>query len=395
MNEQSEYETAKTTALRLLAFCQANNWAGYDPYDALNSRLFRALPFLNFKPVRLALTQGIKRFPVNLRPLFLIPKEQNPKGIALFLTALLKLSKAGIADEEKAMTALTARLLSLKSSGGRQAGWGYHFDWQTRGALIPKGSPNIICSTFAANALLDRYESSGKELLLETAAGTAEFIIKSFLSRRDGHEPFFNYTGIGAEEVHNANFLGAAFISRVGRMTGRTEFLELAVETARFSVKRQHADGSWDYGEYPTQKWIDNFHTGFNLGALKRIGAYTGTKEFEPSLRRGFEFYRARFFREDGAPKYYHNAVYPIDIHSVSQSLITLSEFNDWAPDSAALRQSVFNWAMAHMWNPKGYFYFQKHPHYMNRTPFMRWSQAWMLLALATLLPERRLKSHD
>ena len=29
----------------LLAYCRANDWAGYDPYDALNSELFKALPF--------------------------------------------------------------------------------------------------------------------------------------------------------------------------------------------------------------------------------------------------------------------------------------------------------------------------------------------------------------
>ena len=38
------------------------------------------------------------------------------------------------------------------------------------------------------------------------------------------------------------------------------------------------------------------------------------------------------------------------------------------------------------MRSPKGYFYFQKRPRLTVRTPFMRWSQAWMLLALATLL---------
>src|SRR6266481_1029624 len=33
--------------LKLLAYCQANDWAGYDPYDAVNSHVFAALPFLN------------------------------------------------------------------------------------------------------------------------------------------------------------------------------------------------------------------------------------------------------------------------------------------------------------------------------------------------------------
>jgi len=32
---------------KLLEYCEVNGWAGHDPYDALNSRLFEALPFLN------------------------------------------------------------------------------------------------------------------------------------------------------------------------------------------------------------------------------------------------------------------------------------------------------------------------------------------------------------
>jgi len=39
----------KDTTLKLLAYCQANDWAGYDPYDALNSEIFKALPVLDFK----------------------------------------------------------------------------------------------------------------------------------------------------------------------------------------------------------------------------------------------------------------------------------------------------------------------------------------------------------
>jgi len=73
--------------LKLLAYCRANDWAGYDPYDALNSRLFEALPFLDSRFPRLVLTQALKRSPVNFRRLLLIPKAENPKAIGLFLSA--------------------------------------------------------------------------------------------------------------------------------------------------------------------------------------------------------------------------------------------------------------------------------------------------------------------
>ena len=79
--------------LKLVAYCRANDWAGYDPYDALNSPIFRALPFLDHRLPRLVFTQALKRSPVNFRGMLHIPKTQNPKGIALFLSAFVTLKR--------------------------------------------------------------------------------------------------------------------------------------------------------------------------------------------------------------------------------------------------------------------------------------------------------------
>jgi hypothetical protein len=160
------------------------------------------------------------------------------------------------------------------------------------------------------------------------------------------------------------------------------------LKVALYSAAKQHDDGSWDYGELLTQQWIDNFHTGYNLCALRTIGQYAETSEFEVHIRRGFEFYRKHFFREDSAPKYFNDHTYPIDIHSVAQSIITLIALRDLGEDSARLAFSVFRWAMAHMWDEQGHFYYQVLPFYTVSIPYMRWSQAWMLLALSTLIGE-------
>jgi hypothetical protein len=376
----------KETTLKLLEYCRTNGWAGYDPYDALNSRLFRALPFLNFKTARLILTQGVKRCPVNLRPLLLVPKSPNPKGIALFLSSLTQLSKIGLAGGNDVIGPLADKLLSMRSPGHRYSCWGYNFDWQQRTVLVPKGSPNIICSTFAANALLDAYEQTHESSWLSAAVSTAEFIRDVLFWREGGSKACFSYTLMGRDEIHNANLFGASFLCRVGRISGQKSFFEPALDAARYSVGQQHEDGSWDYGQAPSQRWIDNFHTGFNLVALRRIGEYAETAQFESSLRHGFAFYKAHFFRPDGAPKYYHNATYPIDIHSVAQSIITLVDLREFAEDNLDLTHSVLKWAMANMWDPRGFFYYQKWPYLKVHTSFMRWSQAWMLLALATFL---------
>jgi hypothetical protein len=190
--------------------------------------------------------------------------------------------------------------------------------------------------------------------------------------------------------IHNANFLGAALFCRIYRLTGETRFVEPALKVARYSASRQQADGSWPYGEAATQQWVDNFHTGYNLCALQQINGDLETDEFESAIREGYAFYKAHFFRKDGAARYYHNRTYPIDIHCVAQSIITLLRFQRLDPDSAALARSVVEWAMQHMWDKGGFFQYRILPVGRVRTSYMRWSQAWMVLALAIFLQETR-----
>lgn len=333
----------------------------------------------------------MKRSPVNFRRFLLNPREQNPKGIAIFLTSVVKLSKHGSLPDAEPFKALSERLIALASLKNGHSGWGYNFDWQTRTVLVPRGTPNIICTTFAGNALLDAYEHDPDPLFLEMAAGAAKYLRDCLYREVSDSEACFNYYPHARTLIHNANLLGAALLCRVARVTGNTAFLAPALKAARFSVRNQHADGSWDYGEcdQPSQRWIDNYHTGFNLCALRRIGRDAETSEFEPHIRRGFDFFLQHFFCAAGAPKFYHDRVYPIDIHSSAQSIITLVILKDLNGNNLPLAERVLAWTMSNMWNARGYFYFQRHRYWTIRIPYMRWSQAWMLLALATLEESR------
>jgi hypothetical protein len=376
----------------LLDYCQARDWAGYDPYDALNSRLFRALPFLDFKAARLGLTQVVKRSPINLRPLLLVPPSHNPKGLALFLVSLLKLSRAGCLQPEREQLPawMVKRLLELRSPGVSHWTWGYNFDWQTRFLLVPSGSPNIICTTFVVNALLDWFERTQDGCCLEAAVSGADFILEVLYWESRETPGCFSYTPLWRSEVHNASLLGAALLCRVARLSGQTKFVEPALKAARNSVAKQHSDGAWDYGEsdQPSQRWKDNFHTGYNLCALQTIGRETVTEEFDASIGKGLDYYLAHFFREDGAPKYYHDRVFPVDVHSVSQSVLTLLAFQKVRPEGSALARRVLAWGLDHLWDKRGFFYCQKHPRYTITIPYMRWAQAWMLLALSAAIED-------
>ncbi len=109
-------------------------------------------------------------------------------------------------------------------------------------------------------------------------------------------------------------------------------------------------------------------------------------REFESRVQRGFEFYRTRFFRQDGAARYFHDSTYPIDIHAVAQSILTPLELNGHDPADVQLSRTAFRWAMNHMWDDRGFFYYRVLRLCTIRTSYMRWSQAWMLLALSALL---------
>jgi hypothetical protein len=366
--------TVDPAILKLVAYCRANDWAGYDPYDALNSRLFKVLPFLNSRLPRLALTQALKQSPVNIRPLLQIPRTQNPKAIALFLSAFLKLSKMELVDCDDLILLMIDRLIALRSPDLSYWCWGYSFPWQTRTIVVPTGTPNLVCRD---------------PRCLSMAVSAGEYILNE-LYWSDGNSGCgFSYPLPALRsQTHNANFLAAALLSRLYKHSGKEKFLAPAMRVARYSAAKQNADGSWYYGEARSQRWIDNFHTGYNLCALQSICQCAATTEFESHIRHGFEFYRNHFFREDGAAKYFHDRTYPLDIHCVAQSIITLLAFRDLDPDSVSLAHSVFQWAVDHMWDDRGFFYYRVLRLCTIRTSYMRWSQAWMLLALSTLRHE-------
>lgn len=375
--------------LKLLDYCERNDWAGYEPYDILNSKLF-SLPLLDTKLPRLVFTQFLKRSPFNLRPLFAVPKTQNPKALGLFLSSFANLSRAGIATEKDYVGEMVENLIALRSKDAPYWCWGYNFPWQTRTVLVPRWYPNLVCTTFAAFGLLDAYDLRPEDRYLEMALSSAEYLYdKLYWSSGKTHGfayPLPDTRG----QVHNANLLASALFCRIHKLTGEKKFLQPALEVTHYTVNQQREDGGWYYAEASYQEWIDNFHTGFNLSALRTIGRYLESSEFEPNVRRGLEFYRKHFFREDGAVGYYHNRFYPIDTHCFAQSIITLIDLKDLDPTNVPTAVKVFDWARQHMWDEKGgYFYYRILRSGTIRTSYMRWTQAWMFLALSMLVAEQ------
>ena len=368
----------RTSYDQLLTWCRNHDFAGHDPFDALNSTLFQATPLANSRNARFIWTQLIKRSPVDLRALIRVPEQRNPKAIALFALALRKVSEAEARS-------LLSDLLDLKLEGYSGAAWGYNFDWQSRNFFAPRGTPAIVPTAFAARAFV---ETADDPECLQVARSVCDFILRDLPRPVDTEDAIcFSYTPNSDTQVFNASLLAAEVLASVGQRTGEIELCETATRAARYVANHQRADGSWAYGTAATQSWIDNFHTAYILFSLKRIvEACPGGAEFQPALERGYRYWKSNFFLAEGWPKYYHDDPYPADVHAAASAIVTLVECRDLDETSLQMAQNVARWTIQNLRDERGFFYYQRRRFYTIRKPYMRWTQAWMLYALARLL---------
>jgi len=384
LSEAGKADLFQTAYDELFSWCRTRDFAGHDPFDALNSRLFQATPLAQSRNARFIWTQLVKRSPVDVRPLVRVPAERNAKGVALFALALLANSRRMKTEETRQQAReMLAALLSMKIGGYSGAAWGYNFDWQSRNFFAPREMPTIVATAFAARALVE----GG---LHEEARSVCEFI-KNDLPRSVDNETevCFSYAPNSNTRVFNASLLAAEVLAN----TGETELAERAT---RYVVNNQQPDGSWFYGADPKQLWIDNFHTAYILFSLQRIINSTSCgAEFQPALERGYEYWKNNFFLADGWPKYYHDRPYPVDAHAAASAIVTFLECRSLDRDALKMAQKVATWTIQHLRDSRGFFYYQRRRFRTIRKPYMRWTEAWMLYALSRLLEEQQCQSQQ
>jgi len=371
----------------LYQYIKQEEYSGWDIFDGLNSRLFKNSPLYRSRYLRLAWIQFFKRSPVNFRKITLVPQDYNAKGLALFASGLVS---SGKMEEAKTLLDL---LSGMTCSGYAGSSWGYNFDWQARAFYVPVGTPNMVTTVFVANALLDYlsadygdYTDSKTNEYLDLAVGACEFILHELVLFEDDGKLCFGYIPGEQARVHNANMLGAALLARVYSITDNARYYEKSRKAMSYSVAALNDDYSWPYGELHHHQFIDNFHTGFNLVALKDWMDYTGEDIWEEQLNKAYQYFWDTFWLENGCPRYYNKSLYPIDIHCSAQGIVTCLKMREYDDRSLPMARKIARWAIENMQDKEGYFYYQKTRWYTNKIPYIRWSQAWMFYALAYLI---------
>jgi polysaccharide biosynthesis protein VpsJ len=368
----------------LLRNCQIDDYAGYDPFDALNSGLFECLGGNAWSFGRVVWLQLHKRSPVNFRPLVAVPKRRNPKGIALIILGLLERSKhLNDASDLAEAVELGKWLLtqSVSAQTWRHRAWGYHFDWAARAFYVPRGKPNAITTCYVARALYALGAATGDDAFVDAAIDSGFFL--DSLYTNDAGVEYYAYIPGETAFVHNASLWSAALVAETACRTGNDDMRDRALRVARQSVSMQQRDGAWAYGTRGHHGFIDGFHTGYNLEALTLLQRTTETTEFADAIERGLAYYRQHFFMPDGTVKYYHDRIWPLDTHSVAQAIITLLKVSGTENDRS-LAERVVTRAKTSLYLPaEERFVYQKGRWMTNRINYLRWTQAWAFYALS------------
>ena len=370
-------------------YLRKTDWKGYDPYDGLTSRFIASTPFGRSSLIRLAWIQFFKRCPFNLRPLFLIKSDYNPKGNGLCLHGLVNLFKITgnnlYKDEAKRQIEI---LKIFKSPYVPEWAWGANVPWQARAFYIKANIPSVVYTNFIINAILDAYEVLEEDELLLMAESSAHFVLRRLNQTKSDNGICFSYTIDDKSIIYNASMLGAQLLLRVWEYFKKDELINKATEAVKFVMAAQEDDGSFRYGSASIHQWIDNFHTGFILDALFCYMSVTGDWSYRENLKKGVNFWRNMMFLRDGTPKYYSHKTYPINIHCFSQAIISFSKYRKLDREYLEFAKKIANLAISTMQHESGYFYFEKNRFFTNKIPYFRWSACWMFKALTTLLLE-------
>jgi hypothetical protein len=371
---------------RLSDWLEKNDYQAYDTFDGLNARFVRPLTF-ETKLLRMVLQQGIRRFPINLRPLLGVRKSRSTKGMGFLARGFIRLHDAtgDRAWRDKAESTLQW-LIENQSPGYSGAGWGNHFDYQSRNCFAVKGLPSGVWTSLIGHAFLDAYDHLQRDSYLRVAVSSCEHIMRDLGMHVEGESVCLGYFPDGDHQVHNANTLGASLLARTYSYTRTEAYRALAEKAFLYTAKYQRPDGFWYYGEASNLRWVDNFHTAYVLDCYKHFTEATGDNRFEQNIRSGYRYWKNTFFLEDGTPKYYNHKTLPLDIQCCSQAIDTLVFYSDRDPDSLPLALKVATWTIEHMQDRTGYFYYRRYPlGIVNKTPTLHWGQATMLCALAGL----------
>lgn len=370
MNEELKFKVEKSLE-KVKSRLEECNFSGYEMFDGLNSPFFNNFIFNKSKFLRLCITQFFKRTPFNLRPFLMIPKTQDIKALALSL-----MSYVSLGDKDKC-DYLYQLILSKRANNTYV--WGYTWSYQLLAFYAKKDCPNIIATGFVLDAFLEYYIKYPNENIKEKIFLISKNIIDQFYLKNKNYFAYFPDSDFA---VYNAIAIASYILAKANIVLETNNYKNEILNSINYVIKKQNSDGSWNYGDLKNHSFIDNFHTIYNLQCLKYIGENLKYEKALSSYSVGKKYYLNSFFSKNNLPKYFHNSLYPLDIHCFASSIIFLSQIKE----REDILENLLNFVIDEMQLESGDFIFRIEKYWKNKNVYVRWSNAWMFYALSVYL---------
>jgi hypothetical protein len=359
-------------ATRILEAAAAARWRGSDPYDGLWWSWPKLL--VGGRRRRQAMMQLHARSPVDIRVMYAKERPPIPKALGIFGSTALKLHQI---TADRRLTQLAADALDTLSAdevAGTSA-WGYHWDMQTRWSFYPAGSPNVVVTAFAVDALERGAAELGEQRFSLRAQRAAEWVLDALW--RPDLRAFVYHPG-SHSIIHNANLLGALTAWRV--LEHDSELTDRVGAAVERTLAGQRADGSWPYGTDSNLGFVDSFHTGYVLRCLCELSdAHPGADE---AIALGAHYYTDRFFDRAGTARLWPGRAFPEDGHSAGTALTTLAVLQRRGDTGIGLLERVARRALDRM-VIGDHAVFRRYRWGHSQVHFLRWCDAHMALGMA------------
>jgi hypothetical protein len=287
-------------------------------------------------------------------------------------------------------------LIDNSTSFNGEVCWGYDYPYVTAKSKVSKDFPTVIHHAYIQRGFYHYYKLYKDQSVKHFLEKSKGFVVNSLNIEKFDTGICFSYNPTATDCCYNASMHAAVCLARLYELFDDKELIPLIEGALDFVVSRQQTNGVWFYSfqeiDGPERKQID-FHQGFILESFKEVIDCIGysKSQWDNAIKLGLEYYYNNQFYPSGRSLWRIPKKYPVDIHNQAQGIITFSKFAQFDKKYSSFANVIADWTIKNMQNyKKGFFYYRKFKYYTNRIPYMRWSQAWMLLAFSILPDEQK-----
>ncbi len=379
----------KNEIVKLIKYIESKNYKWYDPYDLKWLwKYIHEIPIL-----RNIVFVAEYNFWYILRKLIKIEKKINNKSLWLILRSYIMINNKWNYNNK---IIKLYNYLSKNNDDSIWLSWGYPFVWYSK-LTFNKNLWNAAATIQVWKAFVLLYEKNYSFLDNKIIKKQLENIFKYF--KNNWKWQYFSYTKKDKMNVMNINIQIFNFITLLykNKILSKNEVKNYYISFKNV-INKQNPDWSFFYMEW--SKNIDNYHTWILLEDLYEICINLNILDkYKNTIKKWLNYYTEKLFLNDSFP-ILTESNYEINIHSISQSIITLTKLKS-IKNNNIIVNNILKYTFEKMYdNEKNYFYYKdyslQYKKYnifkkiilfkkIDKTPMMRRSQSWMLLSLIIL----------